>query len=146
MIKATIAAAVAIVGALVIWAPGASSAGTSKPSTYEPHLNPKNFSVVIDNPYFPLPVGRTWVYRGTKDGQSQIDRVTVTTKTKRVAEGITARVVSDVATHQGKLLEKTSDWYAQDNRGNAWYVGEDTTAYLPTGKTDNSGSWQARVH
>jgi hypothetical protein len=169
MIKLAITGAVAavIAAAFAISAAGASSAGPSKPSAagasamselgaasagvsaasaYEPHLTPADFSPVVDNPYFPLPVGRTWVYRGTRDGQSQIDRVTVTSKTKLVAEGITARVVRDVATHHGKLLEKTADWYAQDNHGNVWYVGEDTTAYLPGGKTDKSGSWEAGVN
>src|SRR5205085_1022648 len=100
----------------------------------------------IDNPYFPLPVGRTLVYRGVKDGQSQEDRVTVTDRTKTVAEGITALVVSDVATHDGALLEKTSDWYAQDKQGNVWYLGEDTAHYLPNGKVDTSGSWEAGVN
>ena len=53
--------------------------------------------------------------------------------------------MSDVARHGSKLLEKTFDWYAQDEQGNVWYLGEDTTAYLPSGKTDRSGSWQAGV-
>src|SRR2546423_13890756 len=96
-------AALAIVAAVVVWAPWASSAG----SGYEPVLDPANFTTTIDNLYFPLPVGRTWVYQGVKDGQTQEDRVTVTSETKVVAEGITARVVSDVATHNGTLLEKT---------------------------------------
>jgi hypothetical protein len=136
-------AAAAIVAAVAVWAPwAASSAG----SGYEPVLDPADFSTVIDNPYFPLPVGRTLVYRGIKDGQAQEDRVTVTNRTKVVAEGITARVVSDVATHDGNLLEKTSDWYAQDDHGNVWYLGEDTAAYLPNGKVDTSGSWEAGVH
>ena len=133
-------------GASGVAIPGASSRPVSAASAYEPRLSPADFSLVIDNPYFPLPVGRTWVYRGVRDGQSQLDRVTVTSKTKVVAEGITARVVRDVATHNGKLLEKTADWYAQDNQGNVWYVGEDTTAYLPNGKKDKSGSWQAGVN
>jgi hypothetical protein len=30
----------------------------------------------IDNPYYPLPVGRTLVYRGVRDGNTQVDRVT----------------------------------------------------------------------
>ena len=137
------AAAATVVGAgLAVWAPWASTAG----SGYEPQLDPGDFTTTIDNPYFPLPVGRTWVYRGVKDGQTQEDRVTVTTRTKLVAEGITARVVTDVATHDGALLEKTSDWYAQDDQGNVWYVGEDTAAYLPNGKVDTSGSWEAGVH
>jgi hypothetical protein len=100
---------------------------------------------VIDNPYYPLPVGRTLIYRGVRDGQTQTDRVHVTSRTK-VIEGITATTVSDVARHNGKLLEKTTDWFAQDKQGNVWYLGEDTAAYLPNGQIDRSGSWQAGVH
>jgi hypothetical protein len=136
-------AVAAIATGLAAWAPWASS---SAGPAYEPALDPADFSTVIDNPYFPLPVGRTLVYRGIKDGQTQVDRVTVTNQTKVVAEGITARVVTDVATHDGNLLEKTADWYAQDDRGNVWYVGEDTAAYLRNGKVDTSGSWEAGVH
>src|SRR5207249_8995980 len=108
-------------------------------------LDPANFVAVIDNPYFPLPVGRTLVYQGIKNGQTQIDTVTVTNQTK-VILGITTTVVSDVATHNGALLEKTFDYYAQDNQGTVWYLGEDTTAFLPHGKTDTSGSFLAGVN
>ena len=111
---------------------------------YEPVLNPADFVRVIDNPYFPLPVGRTLIYRGIKDGRSQIDRVHVTSKTKKI-EGITATTITDVSTHRGKLLEKTTDWYAQDKHGTVWYLGENTAAFLPGGKIDRSGSWQAGV-
>ena len=139
----TLLAAAAAMGAVVsgAWVPDAKASS----SDYEPVLDPANFVAVIDNPYFPLPVGRTLVYEGIKDGQSQVDTVTVTDQTK-VIEGITARAVSDISTHDGALLEKTLDWYAQDKQGNVWYLGEDTTAYLANGKTDTSGSWQAGVH
>src|SRR5436305_13580905 len=100
-------AAVAFAGVLATWV---SSAGSASGPGYEPVLDPSNFTTTIDNPYFPLPVGRTWVYRGIKDGQTQEDTVTVTGQTKVVAEGITARVVSDVARHDGTVLEETSDW------------------------------------
>jgi hypothetical protein len=122
----------------------AGGSGRSMAGSSDVVLDPGNFVSVVDNPYFPLPVGRTLVYAGTKDGQTQIDTVTVTADTK-VILGITATVVSDIATHNGALLEKTFDWYAQDLQGNVWYLGEDTTAYLPNGKTDTSGSWQAGV-
>jgi hypothetical protein len=138
--------AAAIAATIAVWAPWASSAGPGSGSPYEPVLDPASFTTTIDNAYFPLPVGRTLTYRGVKDGQTQLDQVTVTDQTKTVAEGITARVVTDVATHDGTLLEKTSDWYAQDNQGNVWYVGEDTAHYLPNGKVDTSGSWEAGVH
>jgi hypothetical protein len=134
--------AMALVGMIVNsgWTWSAGAPGTND----GPVLDPANFVAVIDNPYFPLPVGRTLVYEGVKDGQSQIDTVTVTGQTK-VILGITATVVSDVSTHNGALLEKTFDWYAQDKQGNVWYLGEDTTAFLPHGRTDTSGSWQAGV-
>jgi hypothetical protein len=137
----TAAAAAAGVMAGIPWA----SAGTSAHGGYEPVLNPRDFVRVIDNPYYPLPVGRTLIYRGVRDGQTQTDRVHVTSRTK-VIEGITATTVSDVARHKGKLLEKTTDWFAQDKQGNVWYLGEDTAAYLPNGQIDRSGSWQAGVH
>src|SRR5262245_65301092 len=103
----------------VIWGPWASSApsGTSAcGTTYAPVLDPAHFVSVIDNPYFPLPVGRKLVYTGVKDGQSQTDTVTVTDQ-KKVILGITATAVSDIATApDGSVLEKTLDYYAQDDQ------------------------------
>jgi hypothetical protein len=134
--------------ALVIWAPWASSASSGGSSacgtTYAPVLDPANFVSVIDNPYFPLPVGRTLVYTGVKDGQSQTDTVTVTAQTK-VILGITTTVVHDVATHGSTVLEDTLDFYAQDAQGNVWYLGEDTKHFLPNGRPDTSGSFEAGV-
>jgi hypothetical protein len=132
-----------MVGASIVWA--ATSRATSPPSGYEPVLDPAHFVSVIDNPYYPLPVGRTLVYRGIKDGQTQIDRVTVLSKTK-VVEGITATVVRDVAKHGTNLLEKTFDWIAQDDQGAVWYLGENTKAYRPNGTVDTSGSWESGVN
>ena len=139
----TVLAATAVTG--VIAAATRASNAPASGTDYEPVLDPANFVSVIDSPYFPLPVGRTLVYEGIKDGQSQVDTVTVTDQT-RVIEGITTRMVSDVSTHDGTLLEKTFDFYAQDKQGNVWYLGEDTTAFLANGKTDTSGSWMAGVN
>jgi len=132
--------------ALVIWAPWASSASSGGSSacgtTYAPVLDPANFVSVIDNPYFPLPVGRTLVYTGIKDGQSQTDTVTVTAQ-KKVILGITTTVVHDVATHGSTVLEDTLDFYAQDAQGNVWYLGEDTTEFAQGGGASREGSWEA---
>jgi hypothetical protein len=141
--------AAAVAGTLgVVLVPSASSAPSSTPSacgtTYAPVLDPANFATAIDNPYFPLPVGRTLVYNGVKDGQTQVDRVTVTSQ-KKVILGIATTVVNDVATHDSTVLEKTFDYYAQDKQGNVWYLGEDTTHFLPNGKADTSGSFEAGV-
>jgi hypothetical protein len=149
MSMAAVVAAAAITGTMAGPSPAqmAAVAGgqTCRAGHYEPVLRPAGFVGRIDNPYFPLPPGRTLVYRGIKDGKSQVDRVHVTTATK-VIEGITAVAVTDVARHRGRLLEKTTDWYAQDRRGNVWYLGERTAAFLPGGRVDRSGSWQAGRH
>ena len=133
---AAIAVAAIVVAANAASAPRAASA---------PGFDPNNFVTVIDNPYYPLPVGRTLVYSGLKDGQTQRDTVTVTNQTK-VILGVTATVVSDIADHDGTVLERTSDWFAQDRQGNVWYLGEDTVHYLAHGKADTSGSWEAGVN
>ncbi len=127
------------------WASGAPSSTAACGTTYAPVLDPANFVAVIDNTYFPLPVGRQLVYQGVRDGQTQTDTVTVTDQ-KRVILGISTTVVNDVATHGSTLLEKTLDFYAQDKQGNVWYLGEDTTAFLANGKTDTSGSFVAGVN
>ena len=137
----TVIAVVATTIAGGAWLQGASAAK----AVDSPQLDPANFVAVIDNPYFPLPVGRTLVYEGIKDGQTQVDTVIVTAQTK-VILGITATVVSDVATHNGTVLERTFDWYAQDKEGNVWYLGEDTAAFSPKGKVDTSGSFEAGVN
>jgi hypothetical protein len=135
------AGAAIAVTAIAVAANAASAPRTASAPTFDPN----NFVAVVDNPYYPLPVGRTLVYSGIKDGQTQRDTVTITNQTK-VVLGVTATVVSDIADHNGTLLEKTSDWYAQDKQGNVWYLGEDTVHYLPHGKTDTSGSWEAGVN
>src|SRR5437870_13318810 len=135
---ATLAGTIALTAAP--WAASAPSGTSACGTTYALVLDPDIFVTVIDNPYFPLPVGRKLVYTGVKDGQKQTDTVTVTAQ-KKVILGIPTTVVNDVATHDGTLLERTFDFYAQDAQGNVWYLGEDTTAFLAHGKTDTSGSF-----
>jgi len=68
-----------------------------------------------------------------------------TSRTTNIA-GITATVVSDnVCEPAPKLLEKTFDYYAQDDKGNVWYLGEDTREFLKGGKVDRSGTWLTGV-
>ncbi len=54
-------------------------------------------------------------------------------------------VVRDFEIDNGFLAEDTYDYYAQDDNGNVWYCGEDTTVFLPGGGTDKTGSWEAGV-
>ena len=102
------------------------------------------FVRTVDNPYFPLRPGTTLRYEGTADGERATDTVTVTRQTKTIL-GIKAVVVLDVATAGRKPSEKTFDWYAQDKRGNVWYLGEDSFDRKNGKWVRNDGSWQAGV-
>ena len=124
-----------------------SSAGSELPQGSEAvELDPADFTTDIDNPYWPMSPGSRWVYRETS-GQGNIQRVevTVTSRTKTI-DGIEARVVHDlVTTPDGEKVEDTLDWYAQDSRGNLWYLGEDTKEYENGKVVTTEGSWEHGV-
>jgi hypothetical protein len=124
-----------------------ASAPSASASVYVPVIDPANFVAPVDNPYFPLTPGTTYVFEGVRDGKGQRDAFAVTTETK-VVMGITSVVVRDTATRteDGRLIEKTDDWFAQDKDGNVWYMGEDTKSYDASGKVKSTeGSWEAGV-
>jgi hypothetical protein len=108
-------------------------------------LDPNGFVKTIDNPYWPMVPGSTWTYDETDvDGTAQRVEVTVTDDTKTIL-GIEATVVHDVVTKDGELVEDTYDWYAQDDSGNVWYLGEDTKEYENGEVVSTEGSWEAGV-
>jgi hypothetical protein len=119
---------------------------TSLPQGSTPfEMNPADFTTEIDNPYWPMKPGSRWIYRET-DAEGAVRKVvvTVTDKTKTIA-GIEARVVHDQVTEDGEVSEDTFDWYAQDSKGNLWYLGEDTREYENGKLKTTEGSWEAGV-
>ncbi len=101
---------------------------------------------VINNAYFPLMPGTTYLYHlSSADSPSQDITVTVTHDTKTIL-GVTCIVVHDTATSNGQLVEDTFDWYAQDKDGNVWYFGEDTKQYENGQVVSTEGSWEAGVN
>jgi hypothetical protein len=127
--------------------PQAGSAGSGLPQGSEPvELEPASFTADIDNRYWPMEPGTRWTYREIdEEGKELVVVVTVTTETKRLANGITARVVRDTVTEDGELIEDTVDWYAQDAQGNVWYLGEDTAEFEEGKVKTTAGSWEAGV-
>ena len=86
------------------------------------------------------------VYAGVKDGERAVDIVAPSRHT-RVIDGVRTRIVEDRLFLNGRLEERTSDYYAQDACGNVWYFGEDTAVLDRHGRvTDTSGSFHAGVH
>ena len=90
-----------------------------------------------------MPVGARWqIHVSNPQGESLQETITVTNQTKRIADGVTARVVHDVVYDHRKPSEITDDWYAQDREKSIWYFGENT-ASIQNGKKDTSGSFEA---
>ena len=119
---------------------------TGLPQGSEPaKLDPAEFTTEIDNPYWPMTPGSRWVYRELEGSSEQRVVVTVTDRTKEIANGIEARVVHDVVSEDGEPVEVTDDWYAQDADGNIWYLGEKTAEYENGKVSTRAGSFEAGV-
>jgi hypothetical protein len=130
----TAALAGALLGALALAAP--ASAATN--------FNPNDFtkSTTIDNPWLPFPSGTTFHFTGEVDKQPSTDTESVTGKTPTI-DGVKARAVQDEGAVKGKVIEKTDDYYAQDNQGNVWYMGEDSFELKGSKFVLASDSWKA---
>jgi hypothetical protein len=102
-----------------------SSCDQFGPAPYDPVIDPANFVATIDNPYFPLQPGTTFIYEGQMPDGFEHDEFAVTHNT-RVILGVTCVEVHDSVFTDGALTEDTFDWFAQDRDGNVWYFGENT--------------------
>src|ERR1700736_734669 len=108
---------------------------------FTPAFDAQNFTDHVDNPYFPLKPGTTFIYTGLKGGQQARETFAVTDDHKTIL-GVQTPVVHHTLYAAEKVVEQTTDWYAQDKQGNVWYFGEATRA-LHNGKWTTEGSWQA---
>jgi len=109
-------------------------------------LDPAEFTIEIDNPYWPMALGNRWVYSETDTtGSRERVVVEVVDETKMIANGVEARVVRDTATEDGVPVEITDDWFAQDSAGNIWYLGEHVTNFEDGKPVDHDGSFEAGV-
>jgi len=76
-----------------------------------------DFSARVDNPWYPLIAGSTYVYRGVKDGHPSREVLTVTHRIKMI-DGVPCVVIDDRLYLSGYLGERTTEWYSQDKQGN----------------------------
>ena len=113
---------------------------------YHPAFHAGARTAHVTNPWFPLPIGRTYIYTGVDGSQRTTDIVTVSSRTK-VIDGVRTRVLNDRVLTGGLVRERTTDYYAQDACGNVWYFGEDTAELDRHGNvTSTEGSFRAGVH
>ena len=71
----------AIVGSVIVLLAGcANSSSQEQQKAYTPHIDPADFTTKVDNEYFPMKPGTTFVY----EGGAERDEMSVTHDTKKV--------------------------------------------------------------
>ena len=112
--------------------------------SYNPTINPSDFTTEITNKYFTLPVGKMMVYEAeTEDGLEKI-QIEILDETKTIM-GVKTLVFWDRVWLDGELIEDTRDYLAQDKEGNVWYFGEDVDNYEDGKLKDHAGAWIAGI-
>ncbi len=116
---------------------------------YNPNIDPKLFVLEpgkgIQNPYFPL-TKKTYTYRSyPPEGGTAIEKdVVKVTSEIRSIKGVNCVVVRDIVTDLTagqQKTEDTTDWYALDKAGNAWYFGEIAQQFEDGVLVGIDGSW-----
>ena len=104
-----------------------------------------NASTTIDNLYMPLTPGTQWTWDGSarRDGKRVARRViTVVTDLTKVIDGVTTVVAFDRDITSGVLEEAELAFFAQDDDGIVWYLGEYPEEY-EDGKFSEAPFWLA---
>ena len=104
----------------------ATTATTCKPAV---NFNRINFShpTKIDNLWLPLTPGTQFVLTGQADrgtGTLPHDVIFTVTDLTKVIDGVRTRVIWDRDLNDGELTEAELAFFAQDNAGNVWSMGE----------------------
>lgn len=111
-------------------------------ASYTVNLTPADFVAGIDNPYLPFVPGSKWVYEARlEDGTIERNEIEILQETRGV-NGVVATIVHDIVNVDGQIVEETFDWYAQDQEGNVWYLGEEVDNYENGVLVDHAGSWE----
>jgi hypothetical protein len=133
-----------VLGVAAVLAAACSRGGenSSAAQPYAVDLTAADFVAAIENPYLPLIPGSQWVYQARlEDGNLERQQVEVLTEGRQV-NGVAATVVYDTVYVNAVLVEATFDWYAQDQDGNVWYLGEQVDNYQNGVLVDHAGSWE----
>jgi hypothetical protein len=130
----------ATIGSVLVLVAGCTGSSSQEQKAYSPHIDPAEFTTKVDNEYFPMQPGTTFLYAGG----TQHSEMTVTSGTKNVM-GVECIVVDHREWEGDQLIERTHDWFAQDKEGTVWYFGEDTKEYEEGKVVSTKGSWEAGV-
>jgi hypothetical protein len=98
----------------------------------------------IDNKWLPMRPGTQIVYEGSaivdEEGRQPRRVVTTVTDLTKVIDGVRTLVIWERDFTAGQLNEPEIAFFAQDNSGNVWLVGEYPEEYV-NGKFDKAPAW-----
>ena len=99
----------------------------------------------ITNPYLPLAFLKQDILEGSEDGSKvRVERTAMPGKHKSFKIGdqtVEAAAFEDREFGNGKLKEVTLDYFAQDDEGTVYYLGEDVEEYTDGKVSGHSGAW-----
>jgi hypothetical protein len=102
---------------------------------------------VIDNTWLPMSAGMRLVFNGTTNEDNELLEhqviITITDLTK-VIDGIDTVVAWDQDFEEGELVETELAFFAQDNNGNVWRMGEHPEEY-ENGQLVDAPTWIAGI-
>jgi hypothetical protein len=122
----------------------ACTAGKPSDPVFE-SFDPKNFDnpTTVDNEWMPLKPGNQLVFEGftIENGEQVAHRVIITvTDLTKVIAGVRSVATWDLDYSGGKLVEAELAFFAQDNDGNVWRMGEYPEEY-DNGKFLDAPTW-----
>jgi hypothetical protein len=115
--------------------PEATTVSETEPTEKEwEDFDPNNFSnpTNIDNEWFPLKPGMQYTFEGvTEEGGETLPHrvITIVTNLTKVIDGVRTVVIWDQDFSEDKLVETELAFFAQDNDGNVWRLGEYPEVY-----------------
>src|SRR5215510_16044115 len=105
-----------------------------RPAKQFEEFDPNNFenSTKIDNKWFPLKPGTQYVFKGqTQEEKKRVPHrvVFIVTDLAKIINGVRALVVWEMDYKAGKMVEQELVFFAQDNDGNVWHLGQLSETY-----------------
>lgn len=110
-------------------------------SVCDPSAGP--FSLLINNPFFPLFVGDELVLEGEDDEGTFLEIIITVLDETEIVAGVTTRVVEEAESEDGEIVEISRNFFAQAPDGTVCYFGEDVDDYEDGEIVGHEGEWRA---
>ena len=108
----------------------------------DPVPPPEQFVLEITHGWFPLAKGSHRTYMGTSEGVERREEEG-TLLDPRVLRRVACTGVYQEIYDEGVLVETTTEWFAEDNRGNVWKFGEESFEVIEGTPFRTVDSWLA---